>query len=378
MKIDIVGNPFDHTQYGHLVRSLIRYLGPKYDINIPVFNMNQPTPMLSQKEIMEFSQYSKGQRLPDTILFCDYPINWMPNPSSRNIGILIWPTTRIPNRSMLLPNLGIHPDRANFVNTANHMNEIWVFSSYAEMVARHSGITVPIKVIKPLLDRKLWDKDAQELDRGILDVTHNGSGAFIEKANRPYVIGTIIEWSVKANIEAFITAGLVSIPSDKSIVVLKINKAPNIQSAEIIEYINRLKNSLKLPILPKIVYIDDIYSDEETCGLLKTFDLYVSTSRGEGVDYNALHAMAMDKPVILPNHTWYENINCTKIPCTTSVVRLADEFWFQGDQTWGTVDEVLLIEAIKQCYNKPPPLVSVNDYDLQYSGGKLVKLINAS
>lgn len=401
IKIDLICNLFDHGQHGYFCRALAKYLHGKVDLGLPRYGSTVLPGITTQDDMIFFSQFAKPNRVPDVNIFVDYPVNWGPSPSSKNIGIMAWPTTRLSSRPINVPNSGINPHRYNFVSVCNSMDEVWVFGQFAQKTCETSGVKKPIKVIRPLVNCNQWSPNANETTRGILNVTNTDTGKEIPKSERKFVVGTVLEWTRRHNIEAFISTTMVGLPHDKGIVVIKVNRPPNVDvnasRAEATDYISKIKTSLKVPLLPPIVFIDDLMTEEDLRGLIKTFDLYISTSRGEGVDYHALYAMAMGKPVIAPNHTWYSEslktgVNSILVPAVPEIVRMADEPWLQGDQAWGTVDEIELVKTIRALYEtwesnghdlSKIPITSnargeiTGNYDTHISGGRILKAIEA-
>jgi glycosyltransferase involved in cell wall biosynthesis len=393
--IQVICNAYEHTHLSSCARSFLKYLIGKAVINIPTMSQTNVPGIINGSDNVDLMTECQNNVQPDISLFIDSPLNWGADASSRNIGVLSWPTSYIPNAPIVTPNQNIHPERLNFVRTANTMNEIWVFSKWVETIARLSGITVPIQVIKPILDTNYWSPEAPEIPKGVTMVTHDLNGNPIEKDKRPFVVGMICDWSRRTNMEAFIASTLVSLPHANSMVVLKIQRHPSAYNEQVtkdvMNMVQSVKASLKLQPLPNVIIIDELYSEEEIRGLIQTFDVYVSTSRGEGVDYNVIQSMAMGKIVIAPKCSWYSteiipDVNGIPIMAVGEVVRLAEEPWHQGNQRWGVIDEIGLSQCLNEIYkNRHDPALkalresarkyAVNNYGTQISGGKVSKLL---
>ena len=95
----------------------------------------------------------------------------------------------------------------------------------------------------------------------------------------------VADWNLRKNIDGFLRAAMVALPPNKSVIALKTSTShPNGGRDAIIKRINALKTSMKLKELPPVILIDDPLNEIEMADFYNSLDVYVSTSRGEGVN----------------------------------------------------------------------------------------------
>jgi glycosyltransferase involved in cell wall biosynthesis len=326
IRLDLVTDINSPSGYAAHARMLIDCLKDVVDIKVPPIKNNQVDVPLGAK-LEEYMEMTKKTREANVILYFCTPEYWEPIPNRYNIGWLQWETTSITNQGFFYPRRQLHPEKCNWVSQMNRMDEVWTGCSEAKKAFERSGVKRPIRVFRGPINTSYWIPEAPEIEKGLLAVTHDVNGVAIPKDKRRFVVGFVGEWCKRKNVDALIATVCHALPSDRTVIVLKsyLNDVGT-ESSTLKKIVLDCKASLHLPALPPIVVIDEIMTDDEIRGLIQTFDLYYTASKGEGLDMPLLQAMSMEKIVACVNwgaHADYmkDQVNGFSIDYNLEIVR---------------------------------------------------------
>lgn len=173
--------------------------------------------------------------------------------------------------------------RKDFVEIFQQADELWTPSVWSRQSFINSGIP-PEKV--------------QIIPNGIDPKLHTPFGSKKELNAKSFrflfVGGTIFRKGIDILLQAFIKTFTAS--DDVTLIIKDLGGDSFYKGQTAKEIITDLQNN---PENPDIIYISEIYSDEEMAELYRSCDVFISTYRGEGFCLPALEAMANGLPVIV-------------------------------------------------------------------------------
>lgn len=351
LKVDLIASMTNPSGNSCHARNIAKVLEPICDLNLPLFAPNELTDAMSNDDVTFIMSHTRGPRSADIVLHYTLPPRWEPASDSYNIGIISWETSKIPDKDINL-NDGRAPVLNNWATQCNKMDEIWTFSTTAEGAMKNAGVTVPIHVYVGPIDTDFWSPDAPVPDRGVLGITHDHRG---NPLDNKFVVGYMADWNERKDIDTFVSCCLVALPPADSVVLLK---SHNYMSQENVRDMCRaLKDRMVMYNLPPLVVVDEMMKEEDVRGLLQCMDVYVSTSRGEGLNLPALQAMSMEKPVIAGSHSahvdYMDGKNAVLLPVNLEVARtMIKNPWYQNDQIWGKINEVALVQSLQELHKR--------------------------
>lgn len=142
-----------------------------------------------------------------------------------------------------------------------------------------------------------------------------------------------------------------------------------------------------------VLFLVDIFSEEQMRSLYQTATHYISMSKGEGWDLAMMEAAAAGLHLIAPNHSAYasylheedaELIPASPVPAVfESPMRREDQIYFDG-AFWWQPDENVAVEIIQRiiggdCPNKILPRERIiADYSWANAGRRLIQLLEDS
>lgn len=334
-------------------RNLLKILDNLGDCKVFGFQPQNINSRMGQEEVkMLMRLNTKPPRVPDVMIHYVLPPMLQPRPDCYNIAVVSWETTKLPCRDINLNN-GMPPERNNWGKQLQSVDEVWTFSTNAANAIKRSGFRKKITIIPGPIDTEFWDPKAPKLERGIVGVTHDNRGGPLENK---FVVGYIADWNERKDLDAFISCTLLALPPADSVVVLKTKDY--IGKQRVSDLADQLKKRLIINQLPPMVIIDEDLSPEETRGLMQSFNVYASTSRGEGLNLPALQAMSLGKQVVLPAHSAHVDYvehgkNGNLIPVNLEICRtMVKNPWYQNDQVWGKVNEVQYLKCIQALHKQ--------------------------
>lgn len=320
MKVKYVGPAKDYSGYGEANRhDIAALLEARVAVTskIPKYTL----------EIADFGQL--GERIYETegkdIAYDKIILHTTPNvyrqymePNKYHIARVIWETTKLP------------PD---FALNIQACDEIWTASEACKNALIASGITKPIFVIPEAIDDKF---DIDEVKPYTTDLGDS------------YKFYSIFEWTERKNPGALLEAYFKEFQNGENVSLTIKTYVDNFnrdKKEEIDSGIRLVKKRLNLPKYPKVTLLRKLMDRNQMYRFHKTFDCFVSASRGEGWGIPQMEALFMNKPVI---STAYNGIHeylkqgehallvpYKMIPLTANS---RNQQWYTPDQEWADID----------------------------------------
>jgi len=353
LKIDFIGAISNTSNDSMCLKNLMKCLAGIADLSIVGFQPTDITNSMTPDDVSFIMQHVKGQRSTDMFIHAMRPHLWHPAADAYNIGVILWPTSKIPDKDISINGID-SKEKANWVKQCNLMDEIWTFGKTSKAAVEQAGCTKPVHQLAIPIDTAFWCPDAPLIERGIQGVTYDHQGNKIDLSKR-FVVGGIADWEQKNDMDTFICCALLSVPRNNGVVVLKTHDY--IGKQDIIDTCRKIKARLVIERLPALVVIDEEMTDEDLRGLIATFDVFLSTSRAEAVNLPLMYAMSMGKPVIAGSHSGHMDCmttsNSVLVPVNLEIVRTdVKDPWYQADQMWGKINEVIAIQSIQNLHQK--------------------------
>lgn len=294
MRIDIKGKFHEVGGISASLRNLIRSLDPtKAEWNLVDFDGAMlKTPLLSKDFLNKAVNLVQAPKNPDIVVHASPPHTWSKHPSAKNIGIIHWETNRLPSRPVVTGD-GLDPAKRNFVAQCNLMDEILVVNN---LDLKPLGVTKPYKNIVVPIDKDFWSINENQsykdfIPNGVLGVTHDSSGKELSWFNK-FKVGIYGDLSQKKNLLSAVKCALVCLPIDRTVIIVK-------GPAGTSKALAQLKIDMKIPVLPKVVVIENDLTDMELKGLMSLMNVYVDLSKASGDSLMAQQAAMMGIPTIM-------------------------------------------------------------------------------
>lgn len=361
VKVDLVGNAGLRGSFSQVMRNVAQMIGEDVDLAIPGWGNGHEHNVMSDELMTKIGKHGIKQfRVPDLVIRFEIPSFYKPL-QTKQIGYLPWGTSKLPSQKISLPSSNLTPDDFFWPGKCNIMDGMLSPSQFTSDVITRSGVTVPVLQLSGPVDTSVFYK-RDLLGKGFVGITHKPDGTLINKEERRFVVGMVADWNLRKNIDGFLRAAMVALPPNKSVIALKTSTShPNGGRDAIIKRINALKTSMKLKELPPVILIDDPLNEIEMADFYNSLDVYVSTSRGEGVNMAMLEAMACECTVVASgcgcNVEYLKSGAGIIIPVVHDIVSYEEDgmysspIWYQGDMVWSKLSELELVTAINALFN---------------------------
>ncbi|MBU1110799.1 glycosyltransferase [Patescibacteria group bacterium] len=236
-----------------------------------------------------------------------------------HIGRVIWETDKLPK------------DFAD--NVQKYCDEIWTASEFNKKAIEKAGVTKPIYVIPEAIDCRI---NSDEIE------------PYLVSNNQDFKFYSMFEWTERKNpsalLEAFWTEFDPAEPVSLTIKTYVDSFRPEKQR-EIDDYVKAIKRKLNLSKYAPLYLYKELMDRHQIYRFHKTFDVYVSTHRGEGWGIPQTEAMLMGKPIISTNcggcHEYLtQNVDSLLLEPKMIPVRAnsRNQIWYTQDQNWADVD----------------------------------------
>ena len=278
--IKFTGPVYDASGYAEFGRQFLSatYRHPELDITLEPISFEQARPDIG--EHAKALQKLLNRKIPYTLKV----VNAVPNimrhvveKDVKNVCFTMFETTKIPD------------DWTADLN--KYCDAVFVPCQWNKEVFQNSGVTKPIYVVQPGIDRHIYE----DIDR---------KSTVSELANlSPNTVSfySIFQFTERKNPEGLLVAYLSEFDGvDDVCLVLKTyghDFSPE-QQTRVRNLIIRIKDSIKLKKPPKILLLGQLMSNNQIIDLHRSCDCFVLPHRAEGFGMPHLEAMAAGKPVI--------------------------------------------------------------------------------
>jgi glycosyltransferase involved in cell wall biosynthesis len=332
----------DPTGYGSAGRLYVRSL-LKVGFN-PLLHIPRYTNLkeITFKDLPDLDRYKyQGEQIDIFLNHITPDIAHGHNRATRNILLSVWETDKIPASSVI---------------KCSKFDKILTASEYSKNAFINAGIKIPIAVVPhPIVEVKNFTLN-HDLEKKYKD-------KFVFFSNFEWHLGKGYDILIKAFSKAFEN-------NDDVILIIKTFSFDRAAKYDKRGFIKELKGD---KLLPQIVLIDDIISENNLYSLYSICDAYVSTSRREAFSLTAAEAYAFGKHIIAPDkggHREFLNeynarlIN-SKLVDVPKDIELSRSI-YRG-QKWVECDFDATIEALKDAYNLGGPKIDPTHYLNKFS-----------
>lgn len=240
-------------------------------------------------------------------------------PDKYVISYTVWETTLL------------HPKWAADCNMAS---EVMVPCDWNVKAFKDSGVTVPITKVHHGIDTTLYATPPTEED--IASVGMSGT---------TFNFLSVMQWNFRKNPEGLLRAYFNTFTAEDDVrLIIKAfigkGQPPAVESSQIKDVINRIKEDMGLPSYPRVRLIVNKLSNAELQKLYASCDAYVSLTHGEGFGLTAFEAGLAGKPVIVTgmggNMEYMSFENSFPISAEPEYVYGMSTFnpWYLGNQQW--------------------------------------------
>lgn len=346
--VDLCCDVRSPSGYSAHARELIRAIHPLVDLKIVDHKHDRKDVDLSPEDLDLFRELADKDRQAQIRIQFETPEFFDPKPGVINLGFTQWETTKIVSRD-----LQGNP-QLNWVKQMNRMDGMWTGCTMAAKSFKDSGVTVPVDVIHGPIDVGLYRPGLEELP--IADVNVDPSTKeWIPREERPVVLGMVAQWTLRKNIDGFLIPVLSRFKRDEVTILLKTygsvidDEADNERVMAMVQNIRKLVDN---PDAPRVVLVLSKLTDEEVARLYASMDIYVSTSRGEGLCMPLAQAMASEVyPIACGFSAPADYVDATNGLFVKYTLRPAVGMrytpWYEYDQDWADVDQGHLVECIR-------------------------------
>lgn len=273
----------------------------------------------------------------DTVVQIVTPNEMRVVPGKRNIAVCCWETDKIP---------------VYWAITLNAFDEIVVPCQANEKAFRDSGVTKPIHIIGMPIEKDRYSLEGVE-------------PLFIpEISEETTIYYNIAQWSHKKGIDAAVRSYFLAFQGQENVLlVLKGYVGMKSQAGDakkIIQAINDIKESMRLPRYPRIYVADATMTDNQLKQLHKLGDCYVNFSRGEGWGIPPFEALLYGNELITTTHTgmnaWADVDYCWTVDAWLDSVHNmphGDKFLYTAAENWYEPNVLQGSEAFKNHFKLP-------------------------
>lgn len=241
---------------------------------------------------------------------------------------------------------------SGWVNRINScLDELYVFNSASVLIAKNSGVTIPVKYIPHTFDMVQYQGQFEPLKLPVLD--------------NNFIFYCIQEFSRRKNLSAIIKAFNSEFRRNEPVSLLIKTHLPGSTNEHSQKFITNLITEIKkgLRIYPNDnnyhneIIVTDHLSDQDILRLHASCDCFVLTSYGEAFAQTAFEAMAMGNAVVsnriygVTDYLKDENsylVNNFETPCFGAIDTLNN--LYTGHDTWNEVDILDLRKQMRKAY----------------------------
>lgn len=327
-------NIFDYTGYAKAARQYVLALhGQGVDLKLESFQAQLPDVDLpaDQLHVLRHLASKRKSSQRKVYLFHYIPDLWR-RTLHPAIGFTYWETSKLPK---------------GWVARANQMNAVFLPSTHNMEVFRHSGIKVPLFHIRPCLHLPQPP------------FTHEHIPAYIHGLP-PFRFLAVCSWIERKGIDLLLKAFWSEFHAHEPIALV----IKTVARRDIVHSIETLKQEARLSHTPAGVYVDtEVRSELEMDALYRSCQAFVHPSRGEGVGYPMMEAVARGLPVIATN--WGGQLDYLKpdnsylIPSQLVPVKPQSYYYgYHSDQLWAEPSIEALRALMRQVINEYQTAVS--------------------
>lgn len=312
--------------YAFHARGLLRTLSKNPRLNLKVTSSEPPNPnavFSTDPFVVEILKSSKDKPEGDIILNFSIPHAYRKVEGKINVGYTTWETDRLPG---------------DWVNMMNTQDVMLAPSEPVREVFIKSGVKVPVYTL-PCPGQTTKDK--------IHVHTNNKAVTFLFTGN----------WIFRKNIETLVYSFCQAFDGVKNAhLVLKTWASSNDHGgrSHIEGAVRHLKDKMSAVDRPNISIITDIVEDEQLLKIINGCDVYITTSRGEGLDLGCVNALAMNKYVICDSFLGHRDLLCERVYTydytLTPVIDSGIPF-HNSRMRWAQPDFESLVSKMVECYD---------------------------
>lgn len=339
------------SSYGLYV---LKALQEDHDVNVLTHKQITDMERLTSDQYINLFSCVKSPRKADVTIHNLLPPLINPNPNTKNIAILNWYTSRLPDSDVQI-NQGLPPEKNNWVKQLALMDEVWCVSKFTmDVASKYPELKSKLKLIGGCIDTDFWNPDkinSDDIPDGIIGITHSEKG---EELEEKFVVCGIADFNEKSDLERLVTLTCLALPPAKAVLALVGKDLLN--NGSLVDIIKHFKSRLTTPASLPVVVLEQNYNDAQLRGIISKASVFVSTSRGEGFNIHAAQAMSLGKHVILPGYSsnteLMKNNKCGDLyGGTVEVVRTMNKNpWLNNNQVWGSINELEYIKILQKNY----------------------------
>lgn len=278
--------PFkDMSGYATLAREYVKSLflvgdSSEYSLASVRYDSGRNAPL--EAELLEAHKRPISSDI-ETVVQIVTPNEMRPIPGKKNVAICCWETDRIP---------------VYWAVTLNAFDQIIVPCEANAEAFERSGVTVPISVVGMPVFRDRYSLDGVE------------PFMIPETTEETTVFYNISQWTHKKGIDAAIRSYFLAFQNNENVLLLLKGYVGMRQqqgdASKVIQAIDDIKASMRLPRYPRIYVTDMMMNDEQIKQLHQTGDCYVNMSRGEGWGIPPFEALLFGNELVTTLHTGME------------------------------------------------------------------------
>jgi len=196
-----------------------------------------------------------------------------------------------------------------------------IFGGPSILLAHWDTLGVPVSWVEDINKNftQLWTSNMAAVTTGVKDIkiptdyipmpveadTVGDVAELVDVTPQTTVFGFTGPWDNRSNISDLVIAYCAefSVKDDVALVLKTGGKNPADPNTrnQILGLIRDLKKTLNKPNLPPVVVLQDQFSQNAMDAIIRRFNIYVSTSRGQSVNVTLTKCLAMGKQCIAPN-----------------------------------------------------------------------------
>jgi len=338
--IKFVGDIMAPSGYGNALRDLARTL---VELDVPFFfqhiKHDRNAAKLDSFWAERMDRYLEPRPY-DIIINSTTPEYYVIESGKKNIGWTFWETDRLPDFDYN------GCPRHNWVKQMNRLDELWAPVSFVKNIAVEAGVKCPIHVVPwPCADKYLEAKPEVFRHKYIKD--------------DDFVIGTVGQFTERKNFKDFVYALCSEFTQDEPVIGLiktyAADDSPD-QVRMVRDTLSAWKTGMNIPNACRFVGVHSVMSEDELLGVFQRMNLYVCTSRGEGMSGPLIHAMSLGKPVISTDFSamadYIDEDSAFKVLSYTlePVHSLLHIPWYGHGQNWARLDIMEIRRAMRAAY----------------------------